>query len=209
MYRLIFLLLFVCSFRASAQVSDTLYNQSDTRGKRHGQWILRYPAAMGEDAYAEWGTYDHGVKWGVWYRFDGDAEVTAIEHYRAGVRDGEAKYFERGRLVATGNYRGLNPQYEYDTLWVYDPSRDIEVKRIIPSERGSVKQGLWRYYDSENGRLVREVDFVLDEPVAKQEFTVPKTDSSWYKRNQQFVEYQKKHPYNPPRDKQFHYSDYR
>src|SRR5690606_30255554 len=115
-------------------------------------------------------------KIGPWYRFDGDARVTAIENFRRGVRDGEAKYFENGALVTSGSFRGLNPDQKFDTIWVPDPIKDIEIKRVIPTERGSVRHGTWRYYDPRSGRLVREVEYVLDEVVDKKEFGIAPAD---------------------------------
>lgn len=198
--------LLLCCFSAAAQ--DTTFNKTDAAGRRHGQWVIHQPARMGEDAYAEWGSYDHGVKWGAWYTFDGDAQVTAIEHYRAGALDGEAKYFEHGTLVCTGTFRGLNPKYEYDTIYVVDPVTDAEIRRVIPTDRGTVKHGIWRYYDAGTGRLTREVDYQLDEVIARQDLAIAAIDSAWYKRREQAMPHNQKNYYKPPRDKQIHYTDF-
>lgn len=191
------------------QAQDTAFNKTDATGRKHGQWVVNQPARMGEDAYAEWGTYDHGVKWGAWYKFDGDAQVTAIERYRAGVLDGEAKYFDRGALVCIGHFRGLNPANDFDTIFVLDPVTYVETQRIIPTDRGTVKHGLWRYYDPSTGRLTREVDYQLDEIVAQQNFAIAATDSAWYKRRELALPHNQKTFYKPPRDKQIRYTDFR
>lgn len=199
MYRIIlFALLTFGAYAATAQ-SSTQYNQTDSQGRRTGQWIEKFPARMGEDAYAEWGSYDQGRKFGSWYRFDGEANVTSIENFKRGVRNGEAKYFENGTLYATGNFRGLNPDQELDTIWVLDPVKDIEIKRVIKTDRGSVRDGTWRYYDSRSGRLIREVEYVLDEVVEKKEFAIAPVDSAWYKQREAAMPHMQKHPYRLPR----------
>lgn len=93
-------------------------NQKDKAGERHGFWYVQQPARMGEPAFAEWGTYVHGRKTGIWYATDADGELKSVERFRNDVKDGNAKYFERGRLVAAGPYRGLNPSQEWDTVMV-------------------------------------------------------------------------------------------
>ena len=186
----------------------TAFNQTDDKGRPHGQWVINQPARMGEDAYAEWGSYEHGIKWGAWYKFDGDAQVTAIERYRDGMLDGEAKYFERGALVCIGHYRGLNPKNKFDTIYVLDPVTDVEIRKIISTDRGSLRHGVWRYYDVQTGRLTREVDYQLDEVIAKQDFSVAAIDSAWYKRREQAMPHNQKRFYKPPRDKQIHYTDF-
>jgi antitoxin component YwqK of YwqJK toxin-antitoxin module len=164
---------------------------------------------MGEDAYTEWGSFDHGIRTGVWYRFDSEGEVASIERYRLGMLDGEAKYFERGRLVSVGHYRGLNPGYAFDTIYVVDPVTDVEYKRVISTDRGTVKHGLWQYYDQETGRLVRELDYQIDEVVARKDFTIAAIDSAWYKRREAAMPHNQKRYYKPPRDKQVHYTDFK
>ncbi len=193
----------------TTRAQTTTYNQTDERGRQQGQWIVRYPARMGEDAYAEWGTYEHGVKWGAWYRFDGDAQVTAIEHFRNGVLDGEAKYFENGALVCVGHFRGLNPRYQFDTIYVEDPVTNAETRKIIPSDKGTVKHGLWRYYDVRTGRLEREIDYQLDEVLVRQDFAIAAIDSAYYKSREAAMPHNQKHLYRPPRDKRVQYTDLR
>lgn len=190
------------------QAQETKFNQKDEKGLPQGQWVVQIPARMGEDAYAEWGTYEHGRKWGLWYRFDGEERVTAIERYKNGVLDGEVQYFESGLLFCVGNYRGLNPLYAYDTIYVVDPVSFQEIRRIIPTERGSLKHGLWRYYDIRSGRLIREVDYQLGDVLASKEFSVAPVDSAWYKAREKAMPHNQKHIYKPPRGKQQHYTDF-
>lgn len=205
---LFFSFLVSCCLPAVAQEATPL-NQVDAKGKQQGQWLIRQPARMGEEAYSEWGSYDHGIRTGVWYKFDGEGEVSAIERYRLGMLDGEAKYFERGRLVCVGHYRGLNPGYAYDTIYVADPVTDVEHKVIVSTDRGTVKHGLWQYYDETTGRLIREIDYQIDEVLARQDFSIAAADSAWYRKRESMTPVYPKHYYKPPRDKQFRYTNFK
>ena len=208
MFRILTTALLLLSF-LGAGAQSTVFNQTDEKGRPHGQWVVNQPSRMGEDAYAEWGTYEHGVKWGAWYKFDGEAQVTAIERYRAGVLDGEAKYFENGALICIGNYRGLNPENDFDTIYVVDPVTEVEIRKIVSTDRGTLRHGVWRFYDPRTGRLERELDYQLDEVVARQEFAIAAVDSTWYKRRVQAMPHNQKSFYKPPRGKQIHYTDFR
>lgn len=183
-------------------------NQTDAKGKRQGPWFIEQPARRGEEAFSEWGNYDHGLRTGTWYRFDGDGDIKSIEHYRLGALDGEAKYFENGHLACVGQYRGLNPFRDYDTIYVLDPVKDIEYKRVIPTERGTVKHGYWRYYDENTGRLTREIFYIIDEAVLRRDFAVAPVDSAYYRRREANLPHNQKHFYEPPKDKQFNYTDF-
>jgi antitoxin component YwqK of YwqJK toxin-antitoxin module len=206
--RRIFALVVFFLFAQSVQAQETKYNQKDEKGRPHGQWIVNQPSRMGEDAYVEWGTYDHGEKWGLWYRFDDNEHVTAIERFKAGVLDGEAQYFENGQLVCVGHYRGLNPRQKYDTIYVVDPVTDVETRRILPTVSGTLKHGLWRYYDPQSGRLIREIDYQLGDAIASQDFSVAPVDSAWYKAREKSLPHNQKHIYKPPKSKQTHYTDF-
>lgn len=206
MFRFLFAALLCLAAPDLFAQTSTTYNQSDSLGRRTGQWINRFPAQMGEDPYAEWGSYDRGRKFGPWYRFDGNARVVSIENFRNGVRDGEAKYFENGTMVAAGAFRGLNPDQKYDTIWVLDPVKDIEIRRILPTEQGSLRHGIWRFYDARTGRLTREVDYVLDEIVEKKEFAIAPVDSAWYKKREADLPHIRGRESRLPRGRQGGYS---
>ena len=104
-------------------------NKKDNKGKPDGMWVLSAPPRMGEPGFTEFGLYDHGHKAGVWYKMDGAGQLTSSETFRNNVLDGEAKYYENGRLTCIGYYRGLNPQYPFDTFYVTDPETHKEIRR--------------------------------------------------------------------------------
>jgi hypothetical protein len=81
--------------------------------------------------------------------------------------------------------------------------------RVISTDRGSVKHGLWQYYDERTGRLTREIDYQVDEVVARQDFAIAAVDSAWYKRREAAMPHNQKHYYKPPRDKQVNYTNFR
>jgi antitoxin component YwqK of YwqJK toxin-antitoxin module len=109
---------------------------------------------------------------------DENGDLLAVERYRNNVLDGESKYYERGRLAIVGNYRGLNPDHAFDTLYVMDPISGAEKPVVVATERGSLRHGLWRYYDPERGRLLREEEYQVDELIRHKEFAVAGSDSA-------------------------------
>lgn len=202
-----FLLAFVVLFPLSlfaqqnSEGSNAPLNQIDKKGRREGMWLVQQPERMGEDAYTEFGNYAVGRKVGTWYRMDNMGEVKAIEHYKNDVLDGEAKYFEQGRLVTIGHYRGLNPARAYDTILVVHPVTGFEKLTAIPTERGTVRHGIWQFYDPLTGRLIREDDYQADELMYHQEFTIANTDSVYYEQRNKNLPHNRKHYYKPPAGK--------
>lgn len=206
-----FLFLLLCAQPVSAQTAQpeqerTELNQTDSKGLRQGMWLHRMPARMGEPAYLEFGYYSNGEKTGTWYRFDANGVPEAIEQYSRNVLNGEVKYFDDGRLTVVGHYRGLNPEYTVDTIVVEDPVTGAE--RLVPvsSERGTIRHGLWRFYDPMTGRLLREDFYQLDEKVSGKTFGLSQSDSAYYKqrdailphnRSDQPLKYQKGRQFNP------------
>lgn len=181
-------------------------NKKDSKGKPDGMWVLSAPPRMGEPGFTEFGLYDHGHKAGVWYKMDGAGQLTSSETFRNNVLDGEAKYYENGRLTCIGYYRGLNPKYPFDTFYVTDPETHKEIRRIIPTERSSLKHGTWRFYDADNGRLMREEDYQIDELVYHKDYPYTKEDSLKYAKRATQLPHNKKKTYTPPVTKQVSYN---
>jgi hypothetical protein len=193
----------------TATASKEPVNQTDVQGKRHGMWWQIVQARMGEPAYGTWGSYSHGRRWGTWYKFDTEGQVSAIEHYRNDALDGEAKYFQNGHLVMVGNFRGLNPDQAYDTIRVINPLTGQEVDRVVSTERGSMRHGIWRYYDVRTGRLNREEEYQVDELIARKDFVISHEDSTYYRQRIERLPHNQGAQAKPPAGKDFRYSDYR
>lgn len=189
---LIFCCLPALMFAQQAEAEKTPMNQTDKKGRKTGFWLLQQPARMGEDAYTAFGSYLAGRKTGVWYRMDQMGQVIAIEGFRNDVLNGEVKYFEDGRLICIGHYRGLNPDQKYDTILVMDPVTHFEKLTPIPTDRGTLKHGFWRFYDPQSGRLIREEEYVVDELVARQDFAMTNGDSTYYEQRNKRLPHMRK-----------------
>jgi hypothetical protein len=162
----------------------TEINKRDDKGKPIGFWHTFEPAEKGEPARSIFGYYDHGQKNGLWYESDQTGNLTSIEAFKQNVRDGEVKYFTNGQLTCVGHYRGLNPQLEIDTVHITDPITGLESWVNVPTERGSVRHGRWRFYDETSGRLLKEEQYQIDDLIYKKDFSISPADSIHYqKRN--------------------------
>ncbi len=174
-------------------------NLFDQEGRRTGLWLIAHEEKMSEEAYFEFGSYDAGHKTGLWYKVDQVESLLAIENYRNDVLHGEAKYFDHGLLICIGHYRGLNSANANDTIMVKDPVSDTFVQRIIPTDRGSLKHGVWKYYDEETGKLVKEEEYQVDELIYHKEFHPVK------KATEKEVASYKRQKYRPPAGKEYSY----
>src|SRR5690606_23832105 len=102
-------------------------------------------------------------------------------NFREDLLDGEVKYYTNGRLNCTGNYRGLNRSYDYDTVMVTNPETGAQSLVPVPTYKGSLRHGMWRFYDVESGRLLREEDYQVDELVYHKDY-LSKADSAYYEK---------------------------
>lgn len=172
--------------------TDSL-NKRDKEKRKQGTWFYRHEARMGEPAYAEFGNYKDDKKNGTWYKVDKDGVIIAIENYSRNVLNGTAHYYQNGRLVCTGNYRGLNPDNKYDSVLVVDINTYEEKMVAVLSERGSVRHGIWRYYDPESGHMTREEEYQIDDLIDKKDFFfTSKSDSILLKQNHENRPHNKK-----------------
>lgn len=146
-------------------------NKTDAKGKKHGMWYFSKAARMGETGTVEFGNYDHGLRNGIWYKMDRNTEdLISIETFKRGMLNGEVKYFDRGKLYCVGNYLALNPMQKYDTIVVTDPVSQDESLHVLSNESGAIRHGMWRYYNPDNGHLIKEEEYVADELVYKKDF---------------------------------------
>lgn len=137
-------------------------NQLDQQQQRTGLWYIVHPALRGEPTFSEFGRYANGQKEGIWTTLDAMNRLKAKENYMYGVRNGQAKYYDKGRLALTGTYRGLNPKYEYDTIMVTDPISLLDREVVVHSDQGSLRHGTWRYFDPRSGVLLRVEEYQVD-----------------------------------------------
>ncbi len=183
-FSLLLLLLSTLNLRAQ---QDARYNQRDAAGKAHGLWYVHQEALRGEPELTSFGAYDHGLRTGIWYVSNAQGNIVSIESFKQGVRDGKVQYFENGKLICIGHYRGVYAQNEKDTVHLIDPISLDEYWVSVNTERGSVKHGNWRFYDELSGNLTKEEFYQMDELIFKKDFIVSQADSIRYERRNRLL----------------------
>ncbi len=134
---------------------DTI-NRMDQNGKKQGEWVVHYDALRGEPGYEEEGIFKNDRKEGEWRLFSLMGDLIGIEHYKWGLKDGLAQYFNtQGDLRAEQSWKALNPDKQYDTIEVEDVDKlNTYHQVIIKNEGASLKHGEWKYYDPNGGGAV-------------------------------------------------------
>ncbi len=177
-------------------------NKYDDRGKKHGMWLTSTPPRMGEEGISEFGNYLHGKKTGNWYRVDENGDLVSIENFRNDLLDGEVKYYDKGRLYCTGNYRALKASNPFDTIVVVDPISYEERYKVISTQIGSIRHGTWKYYHPPTGQVIREEEYQGDELVLKKDYEVSASlDSINQQIHQMRLPHNKKQRYSHPKAK--------
>jgi hypothetical protein len=201
---------------AMAQHMDTVgateplsLNQRDGQGHKNGPWWENIPALRGEPAYYAFGSYDHGKKIGPWYRINSVGDLEAIENFRFDVLHGEVKYFEQGKLVCVGHYRGLNTSQAFDTVLVVHPVTGEERLVRVSTQQGALRHGLWQFYDPATGRLIREEEYQVDERISSKTFEIAPRDSAYYRQREMNMPHNRPVHYKPPKGKSTSLTDFR
>lgn len=177
-------------------------NKTDASNRKQGLWFYRHEARMGEPLYYEYGNYRDDRKTGVWTKLDSEQQLQAIEHYYLGVLNGTAHYYEKGRLVCIGNYRGVYSANKHDSIWVTNPTTYEDTLVALPPETGSSRHGIWRYYDPETGQMTMEEEYQVDDLIYRKEFHhISKEDSIRIKRRNDNLPHNRKHYAKPPAGK--------
>jgi hypothetical protein len=145
---------------------DTL-NRIDLNGKKQGPWVIHVEDNHGEPGYEEEGYFENDRREGMWRRFSLQGDMTAIENYRWGNKNGKCQYFTNtGDLVREESWKAVNPDDPYDTVPVYDlndPTKIVSTQ-IIKLDGYSLKHGTWKYYDPNSGAVVKTEKWFLDKP---------------------------------------------
>lgn len=187
---------------AVAQQKNATINQYNNKKQKEGMWYEYVAPLRGEPGYHYFGKYSDGKKIGNWQKLDIEGRMISNEHYRNDILNGPAQYYENGQLVATGNWRGLNPQYKFDTIPVLVLATGLEDTVIVPSEYGALEHGTWRYYSPVTGMLIREVEFQVGTVIKEQHFyTAPIVDSNQIKKIDAALPHNRKNIYKPPTGK--------
>jgi hypothetical protein len=132
---------------------DTI-NKLDNQQQRQGKWLIETPARYDEPAFFELGYYTNNVRTGSWKSYSYDGILLAEENYRNNLKYGEARYFDNGALICVGNYYALNATHKYDTILVESGNGNDWKTVVVPSMLGSVRHGLWTFYDPKRKKLI-------------------------------------------------------
>ena len=142
---------------------DTL-NCKDKDSLQQGKWVIHVDALRGEPGYEEEGVFIDGKKEGTWRIYDLQGDITGVENYRWGFKDGTQEYFTRmGDRLREENWRAVDPEHPYDTVTVYDdPHNPMKSERKVIKEDGNtVPHGTWTYFDPQTGTIQRTEQYVL------------------------------------------------
>ncbi|MDE3125135.1 MAG: hypothetical protein KGK14_06445 [Bacteroidota bacterium] len=141
---------------------DTL-NCIDINDKKQGKWLIHVDELRGEPGYEEEGEFKDNLKEGRWRRYNLIGDLIAVENYRWGNKDGQQEYFYNGSLEHIENWKAIDPQKKYDTIYVQDLNDEYKVeKKIIKINTYSVKDGIWKYYLPGSNSLIRTETYNYD-----------------------------------------------
>jgi hypothetical protein len=143
------------SFKISER-GDTI-NKIDKKNMKQGKWVLRTEELRGEPGFEEEGRYKDDAKEGIWRKYNLQGDPVGFETYLHGGKDGLQQYYSPlGELIREENWRGYNPDAPYDTIAVYGTgSNEIIDYKIVKASQYSVKHGIWKYYETVTGRLLK------------------------------------------------------
>lgn len=149
---------------------DTI-NKVDQNAMKHGKWLLYSKNEYNEQPLFEFGVYDYSKRVGKWMVYDKQGSILAEENYKQGLKDGEAKYFENGNLYCVGNYLALRSKYEYDTIMVENPITNLTRPVVVKASIGSVRHGMWTFYNLQTKKVDRVVEYQVDEIIYDKDYT--------------------------------------
>jgi antitoxin component YwqK of YwqJK toxin-antitoxin module len=184
----LFLLFFISSFLLSksslAQLKsfilspkgDTI-NKVDKKNLKQGKWVLRTEELRGEPGFEEEGIFKDNLKEGIWRKYNLQGDPIGFETYLHGGKDGLQQYYSPlGELIREESWRGFNPDAPYDTIAVYGTgSNEIIDYKIVKSQQYSVKHGIWKYYETVTGRLLKTEEWRTNNLVLP---NTPKTETA-------------------------------
>ncbi len=188
--------------QTSRETTHDSLNQKDKQNRKQGTWFFQVAPLRGEPGYTRFGNYRDDQKQGAWYTLDTEGRLMSIEHFRRDILDGQAQYYEKGKLVCDGQYRAFSAQQKIDSIWITDPITLYDTLVAITNYQGPLKHGVWRYYDATSGQLVKEEIYQVDDLVSEKTFQYTSvTDSMRIEQRKQALPHNKKGHYRPPAGK--------
>lgn len=168
---------------------DTI-NRTDAQGERFGFWRIYHEGRYGNDPYYELGEFSANKKNGTWKEYSKNGLLLQQVNYFNGYKNGEAKFYDQGRLVCIGNYKALRTDVAYDTIQVEDPITNEYTEKVVPTSLGSVRHGFWVYYKPPFNEIKRIEEWQVDDLVYEKDY-VSKTDSLYIQKRLE------SYPHNP------------
>lgn len=158
---------------------DTL-NCVDKQDRKQGRWVNHFDEVRGEPGYEEEGLYKNGRKEGTWRLYSLQGDLTGLEFYKWGNKDGICQYFGiNGTVLREESWRALNPDKQYDTLEIEDIDHLDKYKTVIVKNEGvAIKDGVWKFYDAFTGMVARTETYSLGKLEKRQTAQRPVADSS-------------------------------
>ncbi len=141
---------------------DTL-DKVDAKNQKQGKWVNRVDEVRGEPGFEEEGEFKNNRKEGTWRIYSLGGDLTGLEFYRWGNKDGVCQYFnESGSLVREESWRALNPDKLYDTLVIEDIDHLNEYKTVIVKNEGAaIRHGQWKFYNTSTGMIYKTETYTM------------------------------------------------
>ncbi|WP_349317483.1 hypothetical protein [Chitinophaga sp. MM2321] len=138
-------------------IGQTKNNQRDAQQRKQGYWIEQVAELRGEPGYTWEGVYKNDRKEGVWKKTSLIGNLIAEETFKNNVLDGYCKYyFPDGKKSEEGAFISTEIEGQRDTIMIIDPVTDVETPTEIIRKGNSVRNGVWKLYDEESGKMVKE-----------------------------------------------------
>jgi hypothetical protein len=132
-------------------------NQRDQQRRKQGYWMEEVGEVRGEPGYTWEGVYKNDRKEGVWKKTTAIGNLIAEETYKNNVLDGYCKYYySNGKPSEEGAYISTEVEGQRDTIMIIDPVTNAETPTEIIRKGNSVRNGVWKLYDEETGKAVKE-----------------------------------------------------
>ena len=143
------------SFKISVK-GDTI-NKIDNKNLKQGKWSITMPPLRGEPGYNIEGIYKNDLKEGIFRHYTTEGDIVVVENYFRGGKEGIQQYYTPlGDLLREESWKAYNPDSPYDTIPIYGTgSGEILSYKIVKAQVYSVKQGLWKFYQPENGEVIK------------------------------------------------------
>ncbi|MFY0254963.1 toxin-antitoxin system YwqK family antitoxin [Chitinophaga sp. 30R24] len=156
MMQKLFLYVLLLSVIAGSSMAQSKINQRDAQGRKQGHWIEEVGELRGEPGYSWEGDYRNDRKEGHWKKTSAIGNLLAEETFKNNVLEGYCKYyFPDGKLSEEGAYMATEIDGQRDTIMIIDPVTNVETPTVIIRKGNSVRNGVWKLYDEETGKMLK------------------------------------------------------